>query len=226
MANMGQGPDLTLTDEEKGALGDMAWRDGVMLSRWGVKIATIRSLEAKGLVELDHLTGRKWVAVLTEAGKSVAQEFIRFNYVPPVAVSKASTRRVARELFKDHPLYRLTVVYEQMDYSSLEAFERSVRAWMGDRSELRTRVLDGADYRELYIDFSEYMEKVPVLPGSGHRVSVPLGDGRTVAVSEDEFGKPVRHVKTGELVGFLDQGGAGFRSVAVVREIIKGRKSK
>ncbi|MFB7420794.1 hypothetical protein ACFC1L_40165 [Streptomyces sp. NPDC056210] len=148
----------SLTEDEKEALSFLQ-RNGAVAHRMGFKRKTLEQLAERGYVELIIMSGgRKWVASMTDEGKPVAEENEDFRKIAVVDAENA-TSLVSVELFKTHPQYGLESVFERMNYSSYENFVESVKSWAGDRSELSTRDIDGADYRELYTHFCGLMGK-------------------------------------------------------------------
>lgn len=151
-----------LTDEEKEALGRMHRQNGVVVQRQGVAIKVAESLAERGYAfPVERLGKRNWYTELTDTGKAVAGEYEYF-FAPEKVDPKKATSAVAEELFKRHPQYGLQSVYESIDCTTYTHFVDSVRAWVRDKSELRSSVIDAADYRELYVDFSGYQDAKPV----------------------------------------------------------------
>ncbi|MGW0087862.1 hypothetical protein ACWDWS_02465 [Streptomyces sp. NPDC003328] len=176
-----------LSDDEKSALALMHRQNGVVLQRQGVALKTAESLAQRGLAyPVERLGGRKWYTELTNAGKPVAEEHRLFTG-PETVDTKTATSRVARELFKGHPDYGLQSVYERIDLTTYSHFVESAKSWCRDRSELREAVIESADYRELYPYLCEQEDRQPVW------------DDRPP-------GKPVRHTRTGAIVGYLTEG--------------------
>lgn len=79
-----------------------------------------------------------------------------------VEVTDSSTSLVSMELYKDHPDYGMTGVYERLDYTTFDRFVKSAKSWVSDRSELSGKTIDSADYRELYKWFCEQQGETPV----------------------------------------------------------------
>lgn len=102
-----------------------------------------------------------------------------------------ATGAVGRWLQKDHPDYGLSAVWQHMSLDTLENFTRDAKAWLGDRSELRSTTINNADYAELFRYFRS-LNDLPPLPEEAEpqateepkRVEIP-GLGRSVPVRED-----------------------------------------
>jgi hypothetical protein len=143
-----------LSEDEKEALSFLH-RNGAVAHRMGLKRKPLETLSERGYVDLVIMSGgRKWIANLTDAGKLVAEET---NVVTKPVDEEKVTSLVSQELFKEHPDYGLNSVFERMDYSSYGTFVQSVKSWTKDRSELSSRDINGANYRELYAHFCGLM---------------------------------------------------------------------
>lgn len=69
------------------------------------------------------------------------------------------TSAVFSNLHKKHPDHEHTVVYEVMPYESLDSFTARAKSWLGNRSELKTRTIERADWPSIYKYFKGMMEK-------------------------------------------------------------------
>jgi hypothetical protein len=109
-----------------------------------------------------------------------------------------ATGAVGRWLQKADPDYGLRDVWQRMSLDSLENFTRDVKAWLGDRSELRSSTIDRANYAELFPYFRGLkdlppLEEPPAAP-QPKMVQIP-GLGRSIAVNEPAA--PTKTVPTG-----------------------------
>jgi hypothetical protein len=201
--------DKPLSDEEKEGLGILA-RNSALVNRMGVSLKAARSLESRGLIELEVMrNGRTWYSTLTDKGEPVA-ESLR-DFVAPVKVdTKKATSRVYVELCKyKHESGAFAEVWESLSLESLAQFTRDAKAWLGDRSELLGPVIDGADYEELFGDFRTQAG----LPPLAEKVSEETDAASVKAWAildtlkqRQANGKPVMHTRTGKLVGYLKDG--------------------
>jgi len=73
-----------------------------------------------------------------------------------------ATGAAARWLQKADPDYGLRDAWERLPLDTLEHFTRAAKAWLGDRSELRTSTIDKANYAELFRWFRELKELPPL----------------------------------------------------------------
>lgn len=103
-----------------------------------------------------------------------------------------ATGAVGRRLQKADPDYGLRAVWERLSLESLEDFIRDAKAWLGDRSELRTTTINSADYAELFAWFRE-LKGLPPLPEPQEMVEIP-GLGRSVPVVPPAPPKPPKGV--------------------------------
>lgn len=74
--------------------------------------------------------------------------------------NKAATNHVMRNLQK--PVYhalsgrlKADSAGEMFPMDSLESYTRAAKAWLGDNTELSSKTIDNADYREAYEYFGE-----------------------------------------------------------------------
>lgn len=110
--------------------------------------------------------------------------------IPGRKPNVAATNHVIRNLFKESEHMHMDGT--RFDLHSLDNYREQACAWLGDKSELSTGTLERADWLEVLNTFRN-LEDLPLYEESP---SEPASDK----------GKPVHHVVTGKLVGWLRDG--------------------
>lgn len=111
----------------------------------------------------------------------------------PVKTSKAATAAVRRNLVKDYVTTlgrsgtQTGEVWEHMSGKSVEDFERDAKAYLGDRSNLRTATLNSADWPEIYAEFYPPQDEAPA-------EAEPVNEGVVTVGSDAELGDSLPQV--------------------------------
>lgn len=129
---------------------DTLWSCAAALNMAGTDGWTVRKaarMTVNALTETDELSLIDW------------NDALFFPLRPSFArTDKGATRSVIRNLHREVSMYR--EAWEGINRDDMATFTRQAMAWLGDKSELRSSTLNGADWAAVYAHFVAEAEGV------------------------------------------------------------------
>lgn len=114
-----------------------------------------------GELEVREATPREKASRTRKAKREASKPIEKATATEEVKTSQKATNDVLRNLYKDHPDYELTDVWERLSLESLEDFTTTAKAWLADRSELGISTLEKANWQEIYDYLRVMADKKP-----------------------------------------------------------------